>query len=54
VNIDPAQIEQVIMHLAINAFEAVHQGGAIEIATSAAALSGKQIARLNGSKGGSI
>jgi two-component system cell cycle sensor histidine kinase/response regulator CckA len=52
VNIDPAQIEQVLMHLAINAFESVHNGDRIDITTSTAGLSGKQIARLNSTRGG--
>ena len=46
VEMDPNRIEQVIVHLAINASEAMSESGKLVIATAAAELSKKDRARL--------
>ena len=46
VNLDPTQIEQAVMHLAINAIEAMPDGGTLTIETGPADLSSAESARL--------
>jgi len=46
VNVDPTQIEQAVMHLAINAVEAMPHGGALTIEVKPAGLSAAESARL--------
>lgn len=46
VNVDPTQIEQVIMHLTINACEAMPEGGELRIKTYCADLSAREMMRL--------
>ncbi|MFC1462061.1 PAS domain S-box protein [Verrucomicrobiota bacterium] len=45
-NMDPTQIEQAVMHLAINAIEAMPEGGGLTIEAKAAGLSAAESSRL--------
>ena len=46
VNVDPTQLEQAVMHLAINALEAMPDGGELKIETGPARLTAAESARL--------
>jgi signal transduction histidine kinase len=52
VRVDPAQIEQVIMNLAVNARDAMPQGGVLMITTTTADVTDVQARRLGGIQSG--